>query len=118
MKEYTAFPSAQKIEKVCAAEGCDNIFLGHRRTLYCKECRYKVSHNKKIDSQATKKIKNPRKPKEQKTYIAHCPCGRDYTLGEQEARKYAMVNGKIYKYCPKCEWKRGQFDVSYHNIVW
>lgn len=116
MRDYRSWPSAQKIEKVCEGEGCNNVFLGHRRTLYCKECRYKISHKKKTGTQVI--AREPKEPKEPKIYIAHCSCGRDHKIGEQEAKKYASVNGKIYKYCPKCEWKRGQYDLAEHSVIW
>ena len=77
--------------------------------MYCPECRYIVSHSKKRQKPQARELG---------TVTAHCPCGKDFLVSANDAKKYAMVNGKIYKYCPKCEWKRGQYDLAEHSVIW
>ena len=50
--------------------------------------------------------------------MAHCNCGTDHLIGAQEASRYAVINGKIYKYCTKCEWKRTQHNTEEHRVIW
>ena len=50
--------------------------------------------------------------------VAHCNCGTDHLIGAQEASRYAVIHGKIYRFCEKCDYKRNQYEPEEKRVIW
>jgi hypothetical protein len=93
----------------CQRKGCRKTFWGTSEARYCPDCRYIVSHTN---------VHRTIKPKPEPV-MAHCPsCQKDYSLTRQEAKRYAVVNGKIYRFCEKCDYKRNQYEPEEKRVIW